>query len=293
MHAKCLGLALALAGVGLPAAAQAQSFTILTQNVLRFGHGSRLLNQCNAITTASATVDIIVMQEVMASGYPCLAANNKKGVNVPLPPNFAYATSAAKGRSSYIEYYGILYRTNQRNNTQITLLGQDDALSTTATFMRPPYGARFQVTDNSTSTPKSCNVWIVDIHSIFGPNLAGRQAEAAAMRGIYRNLMARNNGAVIVAGDWNVPADDATGFGWVATNNAAIQPNVLTSLTSAGAPSSAYDHAINTSNSSTPPSITIAQTGGSWTYTGAYSMAQWRTNVSDHMGVKATVSLTC
>jgi endonuclease/exonuclease/phosphatase family metal-dependent hydrolase len=293
MHAKRAALASVLAGMLLPAAAQAQSFTILSQNMLRFGHGSRLLNQCNAITTASATVDVIVLQEVMRSGYPCLAANNNKGVSVPVPPNFAYITSAAKGRTSYVEYYGILYRTNQRNNQQITLLGQDDALSTTATFMRPPFAARFQVTDNSTTTPKSCNVWIADIHSIFGNTLAGRQAEAAAMRNVYANLMARNNGSVIVAGDWNLPADDATGFSWVGTSNAAIQPNVLTSLTNAGLPSSAYDHAINTSNATTPPSVTITQIGTSWTYTGGRTGADWRANVSDHMGVIANVSLTC
>lgn len=293
MYRTRVGLALALAGIFLPAAAQAQSFTILSQNMLRFGHGSRLLNQCNAITTASATVDVIVLQEVMRSGYPCLAANNNKGVNVPVPPNFAYITSGAKGRTSYVEYYGILYRTNQRNNQQITLLGQNDALATTVTFMRPPYAAHFQVTDNSTTTPKSCNVWIADIHSIFGNTLAGRQAEAAAMRNVYAFLMAQNSGSVIVAGDWNLPADDATGFGWVGTNNAAIQPNVLTSLTNAGLPSSAYDHAINTSNATVPPSVTITQTGTSWTYTGGRTGADWRTNVSDHMGVIANVSLTC
>jgi endonuclease/exonuclease/phosphatase family metal-dependent hydrolase len=290
MQRRTIRFALALAAIAFPAAAQAQSFTILTQNVLRFGHGSRLLNQCNAITTVSATVDIIVLQEVMTNGYPCLTGNNNKGVNVAIPANFAYITSGAKGRSSYVEYYGILYRTNQRNNQQITLQGTNDTLSTTATFMRPPYAARFQVTDNSTTTPKSCSVWIVDIHSIFGKTLAGRQAEAAAMRGIYTTLMALGNGSVIVAGDWNLPANDATGFGWVGTNNAQIQPNVLTSLTTAGTPSSAYDHAVNTSNSTTPPSITLS---GIATYYGGGTMAQWRTAVSDHMGVTANVALTC
>ena len=292
MNAKRISFALTLAGTLLPAAAAAQSFTILTQNVLRFGHGSRLQNQCNAIAAASATVDIIVLQEVMTNGYPCLAGNNNKGVNMTLPANFQYLTSAAKGRSSYKEYYGVLFRTNVRNNMQIQRVQEDDNLSTTATFMRPPYGVLFKVTDTSTSTPKSCNVWIVNIHSIFGKTLAGRQGEAAAMRAIYLNLMARGNGTVIVAGDWNLPANDVPGFGWVSANNASIQPNVLTSLTTAGAPSSAYDHAINTFQT-TAPSITISQTGGTWTYTGAYTMPQWRTNVSDHMGVIGNVSLTC
>lgn len=294
MDFKRLALACMLAGMVLPATALAQSFTILSMNVLRFGHGSRLANQCNAITAASATVDIIVLQEVMASGYPCLSANNKKGVNIAIPANFSYTSSGPKGRSSYIEYYGILYRTNKRGNTQITYLSQDDALSTTLTFMRPPFAAQFQVTDTSTTTSKSCNVWIADIHSIFGKSNSDRQAEAAAMRAVFLGLKSKNSGAVIIAGDWNLAADDAKGFGWVGTNNAAIQPNVLTSLTTAGAPSSAYDHAINTSNSVTPPSVTITQTStGSWTYTGALTRSSWRTQVSDHMGVLADVALTC
>ena len=293
MRARHSFVALALAGALLPAmAASAPSFTILSQNMLRFGHGSRLANQCNAITAASPTLDIIVLQEVMQPGYPCLAANNKKGVNIPIPPNFAYVTSAAKGRTSYVEYYGILYRTNQRNNQQITLLGQNDALSTTATFMRPPYGARFQVTDSSGIAPVSCNFWLVDIHSIFGNNIAGRQNEAAAMQGVYAALRLLNGESVIVAGDWNLPANNMNGFGWVAGNAATIQPNVLTSLTATGAPSSAYDHAVNTSQL-IAPSVTIAPPGAGWTYTGAMTGGQWRTNVSDHMGVVGNVTLTC
>lgn len=292
MRLRYLGVAAALAGALLPAAAPAQSFTILSMNVLRFGHGSRLANQCNAITTASANVDIIVLQEVMASGYPCLSANNKKGVNIAPPANFAYLTSGPKGRSSYVEYYGILYRTNTRNNTRIALVGQNDALSTTATFMRPPYAANFQVTDTSTS--KSCNTWIVDIHSIFGKKNSDRQDEAKAMFDVYKALVSVNS-AVVIAGDWNLAATDTDGFGWVSTaNKTGINPNELTSLTVAGVPSSAYDHGVYTSSSTTKPSVTFAQTGsGSWVYTGAYSLKQWRTDVSDHMGVQAQVTLTC
>ncbi|PTR14387.1 hypothetical protein C8R31_10659 [Nitrosospira sp. Nsp2] len=294
MNLKLLGLAFVLAGALLSCAASAQTFTILSMNVLRFGHGSRLANQCNAITAASATVDIIVLQEVMLARYPCLANNNSKGVNIPIPKDFAYISSVAKGRSSYVEYYGILYRTNQRNQQQIKLMEENDALSTTATFMRPPYAARFQVTDSSTSTPKSCDVWIVNIHSIFGNKVSDRQAEAAAMLGVYKALTNMKNGSVIVAGDWNLPADDKTGFGWVNGNDVAIDPNVPTSLTTAGMPSSSYDHGVYTkAQSSALPQVTFAQTGGSWTYTGTYSLLNWRRDVSDHMGVVAKVSLTC
>lgn len=293
MRRLALGLALALAGIALPAVAHAQSFTILTQNVLRFGHGSRLQNQCNALdAAAAANIDIIVLQEVMVDGYPCLSGNNNKGVNGAIPANFAYVSSAAKGRSSYVEYYGILYRTTARNNQQITFLEDDDTLSTTATFMRPPYAARFQVTDNTTTT--SCDVWIVDIHSIFGKRLSERQDEAQAMKGVYQALLATNKGSVIVAGDWNLPADDDDGFDWARpSEDVEIEPNELTSLTTTGAPSSAYDHAVHTLNTTTPPSVTLAQVSGVWTYTGTLSPAQWRTQVSDHMGVRASVSLTC
>lgn len=291
MRERCiLLLILVIASVALPTAAAAQTFTILTQNMLRFGHGQRLLAQCNAIDAVSGSVDIIVLQEVMTSGYPCLKANNTKNVNGTIPANFSYVTSAAKGRSSYVEYYGILYRTTPRNNQQIALLGQNDALSSTATFMRPPYGAQFSVTDNSSMVPKTCNVWVVDIHSIFGKAKSGRQAEAASVQNIYANLMASGNTSVIVAGDWNLAADDVTGFGWVAGKNAAIQPNVLTSLTTSGVPSSAYDHAINTSNVGAVPTTTLSNIA---LYYGGFSMQTWRTNVSDHMGVKADVTLSC
>ena len=290
MRASAIRLvfALVLAAPLCPAALQGQSFVLLTQNMLRFGHGSRLQNQCNAIDSASTVVDIIVLQEVMMPGYPCLAAYNTKGVNGAVPANFHYVTSGPKGQSSYKEYYGILYRTNVRNNMQIVGMSVDDNLASATTFMRPPYGVRFQVSD-TTAGGKSCNVWIVDIHSVFGKTVVGRQLEAAAMHTVYGKLIAGGTSSVIVAGDWNLPADDAAGFGWVATSNAAIQPNVPTSLTAAGAPSSPYDHVIYTT-ASAGPSVTLTATA---TYTGGMAPFVWRTTVSDHVGVVADVSLTC
>jgi endonuclease/exonuclease/phosphatase family metal-dependent hydrolase len=278
-----LVLALVLAAPLCPAAAQAQSFVLLTQNVLRFGHGRRLQTQCDAITAASLTVDIIVLQEVMQPGYPCLAGNNNKGVNGAVPANFHYFTSGPKGQSSYQEYYGILVRTNQGLN-QITPVGQQDA-NNYAQFARPPFALLLAVRDVASN--HTCNVWIVDFHAVFGKTIGGRRAEAAAMRNEYVILRATGS-SVVMAGDWNLPADDG-GFGWVAANNAGINPNVPTSLTTAGVPSSAYDHLVYTSNAN-PPSVTITQMA---TYTGGLAPAAWRATVSDHVGVMANVSLTC
>jgi endonuclease/exonuclease/phosphatase family metal-dependent hydrolase len=284
-----LALAAALATL-CPAAALAQSFVLLTQNMLRFGHGTRLRNQCNAITAASDTADIIVLQEVMTKNYPCLAGNNSKGVNIPVPSGFKYFTSSAKGQSSYKEYYGILARTNNvQTNVQISWLRQDDNLGATNSFMRPPYGVQFELSKQS---GKRCSVWVVDFHAIFGKRRSGRQDEASAMQKVYNNLRGTksSNDLVIVAGDWNLEASDARGFGWVKGKNARIEPDTLTSLTTAGVPSSAYDHVIYSANFTSRSKVTLANVR---TYRGNYTKLDWRRYVSDHLGVMAKVTLQC
>lgn len=280
--------------LALPQLAQAQSvvtFTIQTQNVLRFGHGSRLLTQCVSIANFAPQVDIIVMQEVMTPGYPCLIGNNNKGVNGNYPPNFAYRTSGWKGRSSYIEYYGILHRTAGGANS-VAFLGQDDNLGSQVTYMRPPYGALFRVTG---ANNQSCDVWIVDFHAVFGKTIGLRRNEAAAMENIYQHLRGLNNGAVLILGDWNLEAND-TGFDWVRNiaNQAMIDPNVRTSLTRAGALSSEYDHAVTQA----APTLAIGPAippllPTSWIYPSAANWVTWRNQTSDHLGVRLSVTVTC
>jgi endonuclease/exonuclease/phosphatase family metal-dependent hydrolase len=282
--AICFAFVFVLAAPLCPAPAQAQqTFMLLTQNMLRFGHGARLLNQCNAITAAADTADIIVLQEVMTPAYPCIGGNNNKQVNVPIPLGFQYFTSSAKGRS-YKEYYGILFRSNV-----INWLSQNDNLGANLPFMRPPYGVQFRVRNQPSKA--SCNVWIVDFHAVFGKRRSERQAEARVMENVYRTLRGgANNNLVILAGDWNLEARDTTGFAWVARNGARITPDTLTSLTTAGVPSSAYDHVIYSFNATTPRRVELANVR---TYTGNYTKLNWRKAVSDHMGVMAEVTLRC
>jgi endonuclease/exonuclease/phosphatase family metal-dependent hydrolase len=283
-----LVLALVLAAPLCPAAVQGQSFVLLTQNVLRFGHGKRLKTQCEAIATAALTADIIVLQEVMKPGYPCIGTNNSKDVDLPLPPGFRYETSGAKGKSSYKEYYGILYRTTVGNNVTIAWDSTADAFVNSDKFMRPPYAVRFRVTDAAAVGGQPCKVWIVNFHAVFGETIGGRRDEAKQMKTVYTTLRGIDP-LVIMAGDWNLPANDEA-FGWVgAANNATIQPIFATSLTADGVPSSAYDHLVYPSNAN-PPSVIITPATA---YMGTRQGLDWRTNVSDHMGVRANVTLRC
>ena len=283
-----LALAVLLLGAEL-AHATTVTFTIQTQNVLRFGHGKRLATQCAALDVVAAEVDVVVMQEVMKPDYPCLKGVNDKDVDLKLPPNFQYATSDAKGKTSYIEYYGILHRTGNGANSfskpTIADLGvfDDD-------YARPPFAALFKVTGNDA---KSCNVWIVDFHAVFGNTIGLRRAEARAMERVYQHLRALKTGAVLIVGDWNLDADDDA-FGWVKTNanQGSIDPDVQTSLTRAGTPSSAYDHAVWHTVPIVVKKILPLANPTTWTYNGGNS-ATWRDTVSDHLGVRLSVTVTC
>lgn len=287
---KCIWPLIMLAGIQQPLQAHTQvQFTVQTQNVLRFGHGRRLADQCNELTTISSDVDLIVMQEVMSSGYPCLSAYNKKGVNLQLPPHFDYATSDGKGRSSYIEYYGSLYRTGG-SNVELRQTGAKYDPNDYTSFSRPPYAIQFEVRDTAAGT--KCDLWVVNFHAIFGKTIAGRRAEATAMGTIYQTLVGMNSGAVLMFGDWNLAANDS-GFDWVAMQNTAIFPDVETSLTRAGAPSSKYDHIVRPTGSTIATQVLPPAAPTRWTYPAPTQLVTWRKDISDHMGVRTKVEVTC
>ncbi len=270
-------------------AAGTVTFTVQSQNVLRFAHGSLLQTQCDALDAASGAVDFIVMQEVMSPGYPCLIANNQKHVNGAYPPNFLYETSGAKGAKSYVEYYGILYRTGGFGRNVIVpapVFGGVYDSYDYATFARPPYARRFEV---RAPNGDSCFVWIGDFHAMFGKTVAGRRNEATAMRAVYQLLTGFATGAVIIVGDWNLEGTDAA-FDWTRAplSVANLQPDVQTSISRQGVNvnwSSRYDHAVY----GFPPGV---QAGGIGTYY-AGNLVTWRNQVSDHAGIRLTFQVTC
>lgn len=295
-------LALIAHAFAFPQAAMAVTvnFIAQTQNVLRFGHGGRLQNQCNAIDAISKEVDLIVMQEVMADGYPCLAGNNKKHVNGAIPTDFTYGTSGKKGRSSYVEYYGFLSRVggSKSGGPAISLnvaSNMDFSPQYSQTLIRPPYAFLYDVTDRTTGA--TCSVWIANFHAIFGKSIGDRRGEAMFMKNIFNALantphpVTKNWVPVLILGDWNLAANDR-GFGWISSPNVAIiQPNIKTSLTASGNPSSEYDHGIQSNTAQ----ISVAAAGTPsplWTYP-QQPWQNWRRTFSDHLGVRIQVTLQC
>ena len=254
------------------APAWAFDFVLYSQNTLRFGHGSRLAEQCQAITNETATADIIVIQELMTSGYPCLTL---LGGAVPTDITFqplglgVPEALRALGTTSYKEYYGFLYRsttTPQSTHPSVQYLGRcqqggngactNPFTGNYAVYVRPPTALFFQVT---TSTGRMIHVWIGNMHSIYGKTVQGRRDEATEAKNFFQRLRAATvTGATtppggwptIIAGDWNLPITSSSGtvnagFTWLSGQNAAGLPtNIATSLTRAGEESSPYDHVI-------------------------------------------------
>jgi hypothetical protein len=286
------------------ATAWASDFVLYSQNMLRFGHGSRLAEQCQAITNEAATADIIVIQELMTSGYPCLTLSGGS-----VPAGFQFQSFGPLGAGTYKEYYGFLYRTTQVFlHPVVQYQGQcrqgGNGVCTNpftgdyAVYVRPPTALLFRVTR---TTGTSFDIWIGDMHSVFGKTVGGRQNEATAAATFFQSL--RTDGTppdggwpTIIAGDWNLPITNSSGtvndgFTWLGGQNAAGLPtNIATSLTRAGEESSPYDHIIyNVVTGSPAHGITLTNVvrkpilDTEW--------PTWRQNVSDHLGVQAEVTV--
>ena len=255
---------------------------IHTQNLLRFGHGSRTPRKCLALDTASFAVDVIVIQELMKDTIPCTG----------IAAGFTKYVSTARGTTSYKEYYGFLVRTTPRTNGR-TIALQGTHKTASGNFMRPPEAILLNVTrQNGNVVP----IWVVNIHSIWGKGgVDPRRAEARLAATFFSQL---RYGAVfgvttpvggfpvIIAGDWNLQYEDASSNvdpGWdkLVAASANIDPSFVTSLTKGGLGSSPYDHF---AYFKTP--LTVANVR----QYPASTWLKWRTEVSDHLGVRADVA---
>lgn len=270
------------------AAASAQDLIIYSQNLLRFGHGSRTATQCAAVGAHIPDVDIILIQELMVATTPCANVNL-------IPGTYVWNAQGPYGRSSYKEYYGFLYSSTPRaNGPKIVFTTTTASAGTTTQYMRPPQGLLFQVFpfDTSTNLPSTTGkyLWVANAHLIWGGSSpVQRRAEATNVATFFTFMQGVQNATtgtawttnVLIGGDWNLAATD-TGFGALTTAGATIQPNVKTSLNPAGALSQPYDHFI------TSGTVTLSNIV---TFQGAGSLPTWRTTVSDHLGIQAGVSL--
>jgi hypothetical protein len=266
-------------------------FVLYSQNLLRFGQGSKTATKCSAMATEAAIADIIVIQELMTSAYPCT-----------VPAGFTYEKFGPLGTTSYKEYYGFLWRSTGSVGHPTIAYTSNYRQASQSDYMRPPAAMLFQVTTSGSPT-KVFNVWIGDMHSIFGKTITGRRDEATEAGNFFQSLRNAIISGVttptggwpsIIAGDWNLPIRNSagtvdSGFDWLAGQNASGDPaSTATSLTRAGAASSPYDHIIyNTVTASHGITLSNVQLNP----LSNLNWPTWRQNVSDHVGVQAEVTV--
>jgi hypothetical protein len=157
----------------LPPPAQAQDFVLHSQNMLRFGHGQRILVrgqlsgrrmffQCLAFNDIMRVADIILVQEMMfdTTTSPC---------NPPGTHQWRVRSTPPAG--SYREYYAFLSPASPRRDSSNNVVGPTvtyanvEQQASTASFMRPPWALLFNVTPLNATQSKP--VWIVNFHARF------------------------------------------------------------------------------------------------------------------------------
>ncbi|MEJ0024803.1 MAG: hypothetical protein WDN01_02145 [Rhizomicrobium sp.] len=283
-----------LSSLAAGAPACAADFVLYTQNLLRFGHGSRTANKCQAMENASASVDIILIQELMVPAYPCTS----------VPAGFSFRGFGPLGTSSYKEYYGFLWRSTASTGHPVIAETSYSQQASQSVFIRPPTAMFFKVT---TTAGKVHYVWIGNMHSIFGKTVSGRQYEATQAGTFFQSLRGMTVGtqtpptggwATIVAGDWNLPITDSAGttvnagFTWLqaSTVNAwGLPTNTVTSLTRAGAGSSPYDHMLYNTLLTSGTGVTLSSV--TLNPPNNTDWPNWRRDVSDHLGAGAEVTI--
>lgn len=258
-----LGLGVLLLGAG-PSAAD--DFVMISQNTLHYGWGGAKPTKEKALRQQfeNELADVIVLQEVM----------NDTRLSKLVPNNGQYTilTSNLKGRGGYLEMYAFII------DDDLEPADLYDYTDSNNDFSRPPSGVMLQ--------PQSGEpTWVLDYHAIFGKSIGVRRAEAAAMVDVVRAFEATKvNGIktdrIVIGGDWNLPTTDK-GFAALKGIGYDGAPNVLTSLTPKGQPSSAYDHFFFDSGEVTVSNEQrITPANKLW----------WRQNVSDHMGISCEVT---
>jgi endonuclease/exonuclease/phosphatase family metal-dependent hydrolase len=280
--------------------ATAQDFLLYSQNLLRFGHGKRLISkklrsehQCERLTQRVGQVDIILIQELMLNYDPC-------GFK---PGDFSFHAEPTPAKGTYQEFYGFLWagtpRTETTNNKKvqvgpkITVSAKPEIAKPASAYLRPPVALLFEITPPGERPTK---VWIANYHARWTGGITLRRQEIANVAQFFVSL---TNGVVqgqnkpsggwpvIIAGDWNLAADDSDNtYGFAPLRNLksppVIRPNDATSLTKDGEESLPYDHFVVSNQ------ITVTQVDR---YPDQSEWALWSTEVSDHLGIQATLTL--
>jgi endonuclease/exonuclease/phosphatase family metal-dependent hydrolase len=177
--------------------------------------------------------DVIGLQEVMNEDTlkkvrDILAEKTKA--------TWQYVISARSlGRSTYREYYAVLYRSDRTTYTSNSAEIWNDEGDL---FEREPFFASFK--------SKNFDYTIVVMHSDFDSNKEVMRKEARLLYTVYSRVQDRNPNEedIILMGDFNLSANDV---GWDSLKTMSTMTNLipgatLTTLSTSGGLSSAYDN---------------------------------------------------
>lgn len=295
----------------LPLESAAQScLNLVSQNTLHYGYRQPRAGYVNKPTAFRDMLDgyasgggipyvMGMFQEVM---------RDSATQDVPNYPG--YITGVRKGRGSYKEAYGFV---PDRDITLVTgakfapVIWEYENINPghAASFIRPPAAIFVSCT---TPAVQNDNVWLINLHSIFGRTIGQRRYEAASMATVvtdYFNCAVNINNqtfcnvanstaasAVIIGADWNLTDTDVDTQLCTPLRQAglecAVHINVLTSINRAGNYSSSYDHWVEVyANGAAAPLSNYARLAPA-NYNMA-SLPNFRNTVSDHMGIFTNV----
>jgi hypothetical protein len=208
-----------------------------------------------------------------------------------------------KGSTSYRERYGMVLVDDAADHVEILCQVDTAGLVSAGTSLERAPDATL-VSDTSSGTAKL--IWFLNFHAIFGSGATPRRAEAAevgrvvaVLRGATPAGCPGTSQNVVVLGDWNLPATDRA-FADLARNagftRPQTSPNVLTSVSAAGARVSAYDHFIwddslvqvTLATLPVQPFCSTTASVATGVVTPA-SLLTFRRHCSDHLGIVAQV----
>jgi len=251
----------------LPACmASAASLTVASQNTLRLSQRASQLKH-DTFKDQNGNYDVNLYQEVMKTA----------DLDDVLPGNYTFEESPLQGHSSYKETYGIIFK-----NTLTPVVGDTvDYPDANNDFSRPPCGSLLE--DGSGN-----KIFFVDYHAIFGKSPSVREAEIEEMGTVY-TWFSTNSGQgqidrVVIAGDWNMDADDDSFDNLKAIGTMEIEPNVESSLTKSGDPSEPYDHlAADATHVQLSNCVLIPLPNN-------MDEQEFRDDISDHRGIECTIT---
>ena len=208
----------------------AENITIASFNVLRLGDNSK-----DYETTAKviSKFDLIGLEEVMnEKGLKKLKAKLESNTKI----KWDYIISEKPvGSKDYKEYYAFIYK---KDKFQVATSLNTFKESNKNMFIREPFAAKF----------KSNNFDFIYIicHSIFGDTEKNRILEASNYSKVYSYYsdIVPNEDDIIIAGDFNLPANDMAFQSLIEQNNLSyiINPNWFKTTLSDKGLSSSYDN---------------------------------------------------